>query len=110
MTHTQKYKIKVAGIGAALFLVITTLFQIIIAAGAPVGKISWGGAYDGVLPDNLRVISGVFAVIYTALIFVVLRRAGLIARAPIPDAWISPTFCYPYSLDMFPADHKSCGT
>lgn len=32
-------------------------FQVALAAGAPLGAISWGGQHQGVLPDQLRVAS-----------------------------------------------------
>lgn len=88
MTKLQKY-VKPAGAVAALLLLIVMMFQIAIAAGAPFGEISWGGVHDGVLPDNLRIISGVFVFIYAALLFVILRRAGFSVKSPIPDKRLS---------------------
>lgn len=50
----------------AALLAGTAGFQVAIAAGAPLGAWSWGGAHEGVLPQGLRVASGVAAVAWGA--------------------------------------------
>ncbi len=50
----------------AALLAGTAGFQVAIAAGAPLGAWSWGGAHDGVLPPGLRAASGVAAVAWGA--------------------------------------------
>ena len=40
-------------------------FQVALAAGAPWGEVSWGGGHVGVLPEQLRVASGVSAVLWS---------------------------------------------
>lgn len=40
------------------------LFQVALAAGAPWGRISYGGAHPGVLPRRLRTVSAGAAVLY----------------------------------------------
>ncbi len=44
----------------------TAAFQVAVAAGAPLGEWSWGGANDGTLPTEPRVASGVAAVVWGA--------------------------------------------
>ena len=50
----------------AVLLAGTAGFQAAVAAGAPLGAWSWGGAHEGVLPPALRATSGVAAVVWGA--------------------------------------------
>lgn len=43
-----------------------TLFQTALAAGAPWGELAWSGSHEGPLPADLRVASGVAAVLWGA--------------------------------------------
>ena len=43
-----------------------TGFQVALAAGAPWGRLAWGGSHEGTLPDGLRVASGAAAVVWGA--------------------------------------------
>jgi hypothetical protein len=56
-----------AGRAAAGLLLVAAGFQVTLAAGAPFGEASFGGANPGVLPDGLRAGSAVAAVAYAAL-------------------------------------------
>ena len=49
-------------------------FQLAIAAGAPLGRASYGGAHPGVLPDHLRVVSGGATLLYCGLAVAVARQ------------------------------------
>jgi hypothetical protein len=70
---------RVAGIVAVVLLAVVEVFQIALAFGAPLGKASWGGKHDGVLPTRLRIASGVAAVIvYPLIILSVLTASGLV--------------------------------
>jgi hypothetical protein len=70
---------RVAGIVAVVLLTVVEVFQIALASGAPLGKASWGGKHDGVLPTRLRIASGVAAVIvYPLIILFVLAASGLV--------------------------------
>jgi hypothetical protein len=72
-------RMRVAGIVAVVLLAVVEVFQIALAFGAPLGKASWGGKHDGVLPTRLRIASGVAAVIvYPLIILLVLAASGLI--------------------------------
>ncbi len=68
---------QVAAVIAAAGLGVVAAFQLLIALGAPVGRASWGGAHDGVLPTNLRVASACAVVVWSFASLVVLGRAQL---------------------------------
>lgn len=53
-------------IAASVLLGGITLFQAALAAGAPWGRLAWSGSHEGVLPDRLRVASGVATVLWGA--------------------------------------------
>ncbi|MEO7295149.1 MAG: hypothetical protein ABIZ57_03315 [Candidatus Limnocylindria bacterium] len=75
----------VAAIVAVLLIAIVVVFQVALALGAPLGYAAWGGQHQGVLPRNLRIASGVAAlVIYPIIILLVLASAGLIEAAWLP--------------------------
>ena len=60
------------------------LFQLSLAAGAPLGRLAWGGGHR-VLPRALRIGSLVSILIYALLALIVLDRAGLVL-------WLPPGF------------------
>lgn len=65
---------------AYIFAAVTaalSLFQIALAAGAPLGRFAWGGA-QARLPVALRIGSAVSLLIYSACAAIVCDRAGLI--------------------------------
>lgn len=47
------------------------LFQLAVAAGAPWGRVCYGGAHPGALPARLRAVSAGASVIYTGLAYAV---------------------------------------
>lgn len=49
-------------------------FQVALAAGAPWGRASYGGAHGGVLPNRLRVVSAGAALFYSGLSIGVANR------------------------------------
>jgi hypothetical protein len=51
------------------------LFQLVLAAGAPLGAAAWGGK-ESQLPAGLRVASGLAVLFYGVAALVVLRRGG----------------------------------
>jgi hypothetical protein len=57
------------------------VFQLLLAAGAPIGHFAWGGEHR-VLPANLRLGSVVATVLYVAFALVVLDRASLVSVLP----------------------------
>ena len=70
---------------AGLLLAVVSLFQIALALGAPLGYAAWGGQHQGVLPNRLRIASGVAGmVLYPLIILFVLASAGLIEADWLP--------------------------
>lgn len=61
---------------AAIGFGILVLFQVALAAGAPLGRAAWGGGHTGTLPQQLRVASLVAAAFWVLAGLVLLRRAG----------------------------------
>ncbi|GAA4403951.1 hypothetical protein GCM10023168_15940 [Fodinibacter luteus] len=51
---------------ASVLLGGVTAFQLALAAGAPWGRLAWGGGHEGTLPIELRVSSGVAALLWGA--------------------------------------------
>ena len=74
-----------AAIVAVLLLGVIVVFQAALALGAPWGSAAWGGRNPGVLPRNLRIASGIVAVVvYPIIILLVLAAAGLIEADWLP--------------------------
>ena len=68
------------------------LFQLALAAGAPWGRLAWGGGHER-LPTGYRIGSLVSILVYAVFAAIVLERAGLLAVLPSPEiarvgAWI----------------------
>ena len=61
---------------AAMGFGIIVLFQVALAAGAPLGRAAWGGAHAGRLPRQLRMSSLIAAAVWIVAGLVLLRRAG----------------------------------
>jgi hypothetical protein len=69
---------------AALLTVVLAalvVFQIALAAGAPIGRFAWGGQH-GVLPARLRVGSVVSIAIYAFIALLAFNRVGAIRLLP----------------------------
>lgn len=62
-------------------LIWLILFQILLAAGAPLGHLAWGGAHR-VLPRSLRLASGISAAALCLALAAVCRSAGWIGWPP----------------------------
>jgi len=68
-----------AAIAAAVVLAVLAAFQLVLAAGAPLAHMAWGGRADGgVLPTRLRVFSGAAVPVLGLAAWTVLARAGLV--------------------------------
>ncbi len=57
------------------------VLQVLVASGAPLGRLVWGGGHE-VLPTRLRVGSAVSVALYAGMAVVVLDRAGTVAVLP----------------------------
>ena len=72
-----------AAVVALILLAALAVFQVALAAGAPIGHFAWGGQYR-VLPTRMRVGSVVSIALYVLFAAVVADRAGLVDV--LPDA------------------------
>ncbi|GGE99078.1 hypothetical protein [Mycetocola zhadangensis] len=66
-----------AALAATVILAGLAVFQIALAAGAPIGRFAWGGQHR-VLPTKLRVASAVSVLLYAAFAVIILQRAEVI--------------------------------
>jgi hypothetical protein len=69
-----------AAIAATIGFAGLSVFQLLLAAGAPFGRAAWGGTDHGQLSTSLRVGSGIAIVVYGIAAAVVLARAGFGVR------------------------------
>ena len=67
----------VAAVVACLALGGLAVLQICVAAGAPWGRLVWGGAHR-VLPRGLRIASAASVLLYAGFAAVLLSRAGIV--------------------------------
>jgi hypothetical protein len=63
---------------AVVIMGLLMVFQILLAAGLPLGRAAWGGEHS-VLPSNLRVGSLLAVLILGFAVYVVLARSGFLA-------------------------------
>jgi hypothetical protein len=61
---------------ACALLVGLTIFQVALIAGAPLGRMAWGGKHR-VLPANLRIGKAVSIGVYALFAYAALAMAGL---------------------------------
>ena len=78
-----KEPVRIAAVAAAAGFLVQAAFQAAIALGAPLGRASWGGAYDGQLPMGLRIASGVAVGFWVLAALIVLGRGGF-QGVPLP--------------------------
>jgi hypothetical protein len=76
--------VKWSAVAATVGFAGYAIYQLALAAGAPLGRGAWGGTHTQ-LPMSLRVASALAIAVYGLAALVVLRRAGFRIR------WISPT-------------------
>lgn len=74
----------IAAIAFCALLGGLALFQLALAAGAPLGRFAWGGGYER-LPARLRIGSLVAIAIYAAFATIVLERSGLVRLLPYAE-------------------------
>lgn len=72
---------------AVVILALLALFQLALAAGAPLGRFAWGGQHR-VLPRNLRIGSAVSILIYALI------AAILLGLVPFADIAVWVVFAY----------------
>ncbi len=71
----------IAAYALTALLVLLTIFQIALIAGAPLGRFAWGGRHE-VLPARLRRGSVLSIAIYAGMALIALDRAGVISVFP----------------------------
>jgi hypothetical protein len=71
----------VAAVVLCALLAALAVFQVALIAGAPLGRLAWGGQ-DRVLPRGKRVGSVVSVALYAAFALIVLSRSGLVPVLP----------------------------
>ena len=80
-------------IAAAIVLGLLVVFQLLLAAGLPLGRAAWRGKYR-VLPSGLRCASLAAAGVLALAAWLVLARAGLVAPGPEPIAISAGTWVF----------------
>ena len=68
--------VRLAAVTAAIGFVAIAIFELALAAGAPLGHAAWGGAHAH-LSTAQRIASAVAVLVWTAAALIVLGRAGL---------------------------------
>ena len=89
---------QVAAIIATLLLAGLVCFQLLLAAGLPLGEYAWGGAHR-VLPRPLRIASVLATFVYILAALVILEAANitdLVATADVPRTavWVLAAFFF----------------
>ena len=77
----MRHVILVAAAVVCVLLAGLAVFQLLLAAGRPLGRFAWGGQHE-VLPRRLRIGSAVSIVLYALIAAVVLQAAGVIEVFP----------------------------
>ena len=77
----MRHVILVAAVVVCVLLAGLAVFQVLLAAGRPLGRFAWGGQHE-VLPRRLRIGSAVSVVLYALIAAVVLQAAGVIEVFP----------------------------
>jgi hypothetical protein len=80
-------------IAAAFVVGLLVVFQLLLAAGLPLGRAAWRGKYS-VLPSGLRWASLAAAGVLALAAWVVLARAGVVAPGPEPIAILAGTWVF----------------
>ncbi len=76
-----------AGLAGSVWLAV---FQVALAAGAPLGHLAWGGAEAGTLSRGRRVASLCSAVLGAAMVLAFGQVLGFWSILPV--TWLSPFF------------------
>jgi hypothetical protein len=87
---TVRRVITAAAVVASVLLAGLAVFQMMLAAGRPLGRLAWGGRYE-VLPVSLR-IGSVLSVVSYAVIAWLLWRAVAQPGDAGPWSWIVTAF------------------
>jgi hypothetical protein len=61
----------------SVLALVVVAFQAALVAGAPWGKLTWGGRYPGKLPRTMRVVALLSGALVVGFAAIVVGRAGL---------------------------------
>jgi hypothetical protein len=64
-----------AALVGSLLVIGLAIFQVLLAAGQPLGHVAFGGKFS-VLPRRLRIASGLSALMFILALYFILARAG----------------------------------
>lgn len=78
-----------------VILALVAAFQIALAAGAPWGRLAWGGSHV-VLPTRLRIGSLVAVLIYTVIVVIAFTRLGALQVLPQGAAVVAMWIVFGY--------------
>jgi hypothetical protein len=79
--------IVVPAVVALLLLAGLAALQLALLAGAPLGRLAWGGQHT-VLPRRLRVGSGVSVVLYVVFALVLVATASRSSGPAVVGSWV----------------------
>jgi hypothetical protein len=82
--------ITVAAVVASVLLAGVAVFQVLLVAGLPLGRLAWGGQHE-VLPRTLRISSAVSVLLYVAIAWAVWHAATAPEGAG-PWIWVLTAF------------------
>lgn len=68
------------GVVAAVVVAAMSIFQILLAAGLPLGHAAFGGT-NRVLPKKLRAASAISVLVFFVALYIVLARSGILGGA-----------------------------
>ena len=106
--------VQVAAVGAAILVTGVAMFQAALALGLALGGATFGGRaphVDGVLTAGFRAVAGASAIVLLAIAWLVLARAGVVARGPVEDGvvvgatWVVLVFLVLNTVGNFSAPH-----
>jgi hypothetical protein len=87
----------IAAIVLTVLLGLLAVFQVALAAGAPLGRFAWGGQHR-VLPVGLRVGSASSVLVYALIAVLALDRAGAIDVVADPVSQIGMWVVFGYFM------------
>ena len=81
--------IMIAAVVATVLLAALAVFQVALAAGAPLGRFAWGGRHE-VLPRGLRIGSAVSVAVYGVFGWIIWRAADVLSDSGDYEPTVPP--------------------
>jgi len=82
-------------VALTVILAVLAMFQLALVAGAPWGRLAWGGAH-AVLPKAKRIGSLLAVVIYAVIVVVAFSRLGALPLMPTQVAVVAMWIVFAY--------------